>query len=148
MYCVCSKITSSRPSAGTWKFRIGSICFSSLWLNAILHHRSHLWRKVQRTNMRLSLVTGSQFWSVSKHVLAKLPSAKIGWYVLGGKTQRESKRHERHRTETTLYLDRRPFFANLSTFYCNRQGVLFIFLVYLNSFFKKIMFMFLKGTLR
>jgi hypothetical protein len=30
MYCAYSKITSSRPSAGTWKFRIGSICFSSL----------------------------------------------------------------------------------------------------------------------
>jgi hypothetical protein len=36
MYCVCSKITSSRPSAGTWKFRIGSICFSSLWLRSIV----------------------------------------------------------------------------------------------------------------
>ena len=24
-YCLCSKIISSRPSAGTWKFRIGSI---------------------------------------------------------------------------------------------------------------------------
>ena len=28
---VCGKNTSSRPSADTWKFWIGSICFSSFW---------------------------------------------------------------------------------------------------------------------
>ena len=32
---VCSKITNSRPSEGTWKFSIDSICSSSPWSNLI-----------------------------------------------------------------------------------------------------------------
>ena len=38
---VCSKITSSRPSAGTKKFIIGSICSSSLWLSLLTIKEQH-----------------------------------------------------------------------------------------------------------
>ena len=41
---VSSEITSSRPSAGTSKFSLGSICSSSLWLNHKLACFWNLWR--------------------------------------------------------------------------------------------------------